>query len=143
MTGADEPTTRQDFPGGFPGDRRNAFTRNGRTSEEQDIFDHTRRVARLRAELEPLRRGALVTLRAAEQQYAYARVSERGAVIVVLNNDTKPATVEFSVAPARLPNDAILDDRLGTVRNVRAQGDMLKLTLPARSASILTNIPAR
>jgi glycosidase len=143
MTGADEPTTRQDFPGGFPADRRNAFTRAGRTAEEQDIFEHTRRMARLRAEFEPLRRGALVTLRAAGQQYAYARVSERGAVIVVLNNDTKPATLEFSIAPTREPNDVILDDPLGTILNVRVRGDMLKLTRPARSASILTNIPAR
>jgi glycosidase len=143
MTGADEPTTRQDFPGGFPGDRRNAFTRAGRTAEEQDIYEHTRRVARLRAELEPLRRGSLVTLQAAAQQYAYARVSERGVVVVVLNNDTKPASIEFGVAPARLPNDVPLDDRLDTLRNVRVQGGKLKLTLPARSASILTNIPAR
>ncbi|HEY0099150.1 MAG TPA: alpha-amylase family glycosyl hydrolase [Pyrinomonadaceae bacterium] len=146
MTGADEPTTRQDFPGGFPGDRRNAFARGGRTPEEQDIFEHTRRVARLRAELEPLRRGTLVTLHAARQQYAYARVAEGtrgGAVIVVLNNDTKPATVEFDVAPARLPDDVSLDDRLDTLRNVRVQGGKLKLTLPTRSATILTNIPAR
>ncbi|HEX8129738.1 MAG TPA: alpha-amylase family glycosyl hydrolase [Pyrinomonadaceae bacterium] len=143
MTGADEPTTRQDFPGGFPGDRRNAFTRAGRNDAEQDIFEHTRRVARLRAELEPLRRGALVTLRAAAQQYAYARVSERGAVVVVFNNDTKPAAIEFSVAAAGLPDDARLDDRLDTLKNVRAEGGVLKLTLPARSASILTNIPAR
>lgn len=143
MTGADEPATRQDFPGGFPGDRRNAFARNGRTPEEQDSFEHTRRVGRLRAELEPLRRGALITLRAAEQQYAYARVSERGAVIIVFNNDTKPANIEFSLAPARLAGDVQLDDRLGTLRNVRAEGGRLKLNLPARSASILTNIPAR
>jgi glycosidase len=143
MTGADEPTTRQDFPGGFPGDRRNAFTRAGRTEQEQDIFEHTRRVARLRAELEPLRRGALVTLRAAEQQYAYARVSERGAVIVVLNNDTKPATLEFSIAPARVRNGVILDDPLGTIPYVRVRGDMMTLTLPPRSSGILTDIPAR
>jgi hypothetical protein len=82
-------------------------------------------------------------LLAAAQQYAYARVSERGAVVVVFNNDTKPATVEFGVAPARLPNEATLDDRLDTIKNVRVQGGKLKLTLPARSASILTNIPAR
>ncbi|HEV2882454.1 MAG TPA: alpha-amylase family glycosyl hydrolase [Pyrinomonadaceae bacterium] len=143
MTGADEPTTRQDFPGGFPGDRRNAFTRAGRNEAEQDIFEHTRRVARLRAELEPLRRGALVTLRAAEQQYAYARVSERGAVVVVFNNDTKPAAIEFNVAAAGLPDDARLDDRLDTLKNVRATGGVLKLMLPARSVSILTNIAAR
>ena len=30
---------RQDFPGGFPGDTRNAFTKEGRTSEENNMFN--------------------------------------------------------------------------------------------------------
>jgi len=30
--------TRGDFPGGFPGDKRNAFTREGRSREEQDAL---------------------------------------------------------------------------------------------------------
>ncbi len=37
MTGPDEPTTRGDFPGGFPGDKRNAFSREGRTREEEEF----------------------------------------------------------------------------------------------------------
>ena len=45
MEGPDEPTTRGDFPGGFPGDKRNAFTREGRTRAERDLFDYVRRVA--------------------------------------------------------------------------------------------------
>src|ERR1044072_294252 len=31
LEGGDEPSTRGDFPGGFPGDKRNAFTAGGRT----------------------------------------------------------------------------------------------------------------
>ncbi|MDQ1590099.1 MAG: neopullulanase [Pyrinomonadaceae bacterium] len=143
MPGADEPTTRQDFPGGFPNDARNAFTRAGRTPAEQDIFEHTRRVARLRAELEPLRHGTLVTLRADTHQYVYARVTERGSVIVAINNEGNPATLEFNVTAANFAPDARLDDRLDTIGNVRAQGGLLKITLPPRSASILTNAPAR
>ena len=75
MTGPDEPTTRADFPGGFPGDKRNAFTREGRTAEEQELFEYVRLVAHLHTELEPLRRGALVNLYVSDQQYAYARKS--------------------------------------------------------------------
>ncbi|HEX8163942.1 MAG TPA: alpha-amylase family glycosyl hydrolase [Pyrinomonadaceae bacterium] len=138
MRGADEPTTRADFPGGFPGDPRNAFARAGRTPEEQDVYEHTRRVARLRAELEPLRRGALVTLyAAADQQYAYARVAGRESVIVVINNDDKPAGLGFSVGPLNLPDDLRLIDRLGAV-NARVVDGTLNVSLPARSASILT-----
>jgi hypothetical protein len=42
-----------------------------------------------------------------------------------------------------LPDDARLDDRLDTLTSVRATGGVLRLTLPARSANILTNAPAR
>src|ERR1044072_3765891 len=52
MTGPDEPTARGDFPGGFPGDKRNAFTAAGRTKEEQELFDFIRRLTTLQAELQ-------------------------------------------------------------------------------------------
>ncbi len=138
MEGADEPTTRRDFPGGFPNDARNAFTRQGRNAAEQDLFEHVRRMARLHAELEPLRRGALVNLHVAAQQYAYARVTDRASVIVVINNDTKPATIEFDVLPARLSDGTRLTDRLDVSQDVRVTGGKLKTSLPARSASVFT-----
>ena len=81
MAGGGDPDNRRDFPGGFPGDARNAFTRDGRTPAEQDVFEHLRRLARLRAELEPLRRGRSLDLLDAEQQMAYARMTDRASVI--------------------------------------------------------------
>jgi neopullulanase len=138
MTGVDEPTTRQDFPGGFPNDRRNAFTRNGRTPEEQDIFEHVRKMNRLRAELEPLRRGSLVNLHVASQQYAYARVTMRSSVVIAINNDTKPATLEFDMTRAGVPRDATLTVHLGTASRGEVKNGILRITLPARSASILS-----
>jgi glycosidase len=138
MTGADEPTTRQDFPGGFPGDRRNAFTKSGRTNEEQDLFDHVRRMARLHAELEPLRRGSLVNLYVAAQQYAYARVTDRAFVLIVINNDARPVVFDFDVAPAKIENGARLIDRLDVAQDVRITDGKFKTTLPARSAAVFT-----
>jgi glycosidase len=143
IPGGGDPDNRRDFPGGFAGDARNAFERNGRTPEQQDVFEHVRRLIRIRAELEPLRRGAQVNLYAAPQQYAYARVSERASVIIAINNEDKPATIEFGIAPANLTSDARLFDRLDTIREARVDDGRLKLNLPARSASILTNAPAR
>jgi glycosidase len=138
MTGADEPTTRQDFPGGFPGDRRNAFTKDGRTPQEQELFEHVRRMNRLHAELEPLRRGSLVNLHVAAQQYAYARVTQRSSIIVVINNDTKPSTIEFDVTRAGLSMDAPLIVYLGTASRGQVKNGLLKVTSPARSATILS-----
>lgn len=138
MEGGDEPTTRRDFPGGFPGDPRNAFTKAGRNAAEQDIFEHVRKMARLRAELEPLRRGALVNLHVAAQQYAYARVTNRSSIVIVINNDTKPAILEFDVASARLQDGTRLTDRLEVAQDTRVADGRLKMSLPARSASVLT-----
>jgi glycosidase len=138
MKGADEPTTRADFPGGFPGDRRNAFSKAGRTPEEQDVFEHIRRMARLHAELEPLRRGTLDTLYVSDQQYAYARTTRNASVIIVFNNDTKPATVEFNIGPAKLADGTTLSDRLNVSADTKVLNGRLRVELPARSASVLT-----
>jgi glycosidase len=138
MTGEDEPATRQDFPGGFPGDRRNAFTKTGRNPAEQDLFEYVRKLLHLRAELEPLRRGSLVNLHVAAQQYAYARVTDRGAVIVVINNDTKPAAFDFNIAQTKIEDGTGFTDRLNVSQDVRVRDGGFKTTLPARSASVFT-----
>ncbi len=138
MTGADEPTTRKDFPGGFPGDKRNAFTHEGRTGEENDVFNHIRTLNRLRAELEPLRRGELINLHASGQQYAYARKTRAQLAIVVMNNDKNSATAEFDVARLGLANGTQLNDRLLKIRTVQVQNGKLRVALPQRSAAILT-----
>lgn len=135
MTGPDEATARADFPGGFPGDKRNAFTREGRSAAEQEAFDFVRQAAHLHAELLPLKRGALINLYVSPQQYAYARKAGGAVVVVIINNDKKPASLEFEVGPAGLVDGASLVDRLGSLAGVRISGGKLKATLPARSAA--------
>ncbi len=137
MTGPDEPTARADFPGGFPSDKRNAFTRAGRSAEEQGLFDYIRKVARLHADLAPLKRGDLVNLQVSDQQYAYARKAMGAVVVVLINNDTKVANFEFEVGPVGLIDGMTLVDRLGSVGDARISSGTLKASLPARSAAVL------
>lgn len=137
MQGGEDPDNRRDFPGGFPGDPRDAFTERGRTIDEQNAFDHLRTLLHIRATHEPLRRGRLVNLFLENQQYAYARVTDRSSVVVVFNNDSKPATVEVDIAAANLGRDGPLADQLGVVKDARIEGKTLKATLPARTACIL------
>src|SRR5205085_11613892 len=102
------------------------------------LFEYIKRVVHLHAGLEPLRRGALKDLYVAEQQYAYARTTPRASAVVVINNDSKPAAFEFSVAEASLKDGARLEDRLETLRGeTRVAGGHVSVTMPARSASIL------
>jgi len=134
MEGGDEPSTRGDFPGGFAGDTRNAFSAGGRTKDEQELFNYIHHVAKLRRELEPLRTGALVNLYVSEQQYAYARTTPRGAVVVVFNNDNNAATIEFDVS--RIAATGVLKDQLDVSRPVQINQGKMRVSLPKRSAAI-------
>ena len=136
MEGPDEPTTRGDFPGGFPGDKRNAFTAAGRTKDEQELFEYIKRLTQLRRELEPLRSRTLFNLYVSEQQYAYARAARTGVVIVVINNDNKPTEIEFEVWEIAILHGTRLTDRLGVSPDVVAQDGKLRVALPKRSAAI-------
>jgi glycosidase len=136
MEGEDEPTTRGDFPGGFPGDKRDAFTAAGRTKDEQELFEYIKRLTTLRRELEVLRTGSLVNLHVSEQQYAYARTSMTAAVVVVINNDDKPAEIEFDVARTGLANGWSVKDRLGVSPDVVIKDRKMKVQLPRRSVAM-------
>jgi glycosidase len=134
MPGGNDPDNRRDFPGGFPGDPRNAFTRDGRTAAEQSVFEHVQKLARLRAANDCLRRGKLSDLLATEQSYAYARVGAGCSAVVAINNSAEPASVSLAVDGLRLP-DGPLHDSLG-IADARVEGGTLSVRLPARSAVV-------
>lgn len=162
MPGGSDPDNRRDFPGGFSGDTRNAFTAQGRTAQENDVWNHLAKLGQIRQKYTALRTGRTLDLLDEEQQSAYARVSKNEAVIVVFNNDTKPAAIEFSIeteymfrtsnylvnsanpgetssiALAKLANGAILKDELGKAPDIKIENAKVKFTMPARTAGIFT-----
>jgi glycosidase len=138
MPGGPDPDNRRDFPGGFPGDTRNAFTAAARTTQENDVWNHVAKLGSLRRELDPLRRGATLDLFDAEQQLAYARVTDKSAVIVVLNNDAKPAEVSFDISMIKqIAPNATLTDALGKAAETKVVNGMVKTSIAARTAAIL------
>jgi len=139
MPGGGDPDNRRDFPGGFPGDNRNAFTNTGRTPAERDVWNHLAALGKLRAELAPLRRGKSLDLLDEEQQMAYVRVTDSQAVLVVFNNDTKPANVAFDVSMIKaFPANAALTDRLNKVSDIKIQNGKISFSMPARTAGVFT-----
>ncbi|HVR69777.1 MAG TPA: alpha-amylase family glycosyl hydrolase [Vicinamibacteria bacterium] len=140
LPGGPDPDNRRDFPGGWPGDARDAFTAAGRAPGEEAVFQHVRRLTRLRSRHEALRRGALVHLLAEEQFYAFARTGAGGPVVVVMNNSPVAAEAEFETAPAGLGDGAVLEDRLGTLPGAEVRGGRLRVSLPARSAGVLVRV---
>ncbi len=137
MPGGGDPDNRRDFPGGFPGDGINAFESTGRTKSQNDVWNHLARLGQLRQELEPLRRGKSLDLLDEDQQMAYARVTEKEAVLVVFNNDAKPVEVSFDVSMIKpFGAKAALADRLGNLGEVTVTGGKVSLTMPARSGGV-------
>jgi glycosidase len=136
LPGGNDPDNRRDFPGGWPGDARDAFTAAGRTAGEEAVFQHVRRLTRLRAETEPLRRGALVQLLAEEQVYAFARKGGSGSAVVVINNAPRAAEVDLDVGAVGLPEGARLVDGLGALPAAEVRDGRLRAALPPRSAGV-------
>jgi glycosidase len=122
---------RRDFPGGFPGDSRDAFTAAGRTPEEQPLFAAYRELLQLRKATPALRRGTLTDLVANENIYVYLRQHEAERVVVALNLGKAPAEAPL---PSGLSGPA---ERLyGAARWIDAPGGP-RLELPAESASLV------
>ena len=138
MQGGADPDNRRDFPGGFPGDTRNAFTAQGRNARENDVFNHLAKLGELRKLHEPLRRGRSLDLVDEEQQFAYARLTDKAAVIVIFNNDTKPAEVNFDLSfiSRQVPVTATLADTLGKLPDIRLNDGKVKAMIPAKSAGV-------
>jgi neopullulanase len=76
---------RQDFPGGWPGDKVNKFTANGRTSQENEAFDYIKKLAGLRKEFSALTTGKLMQFTPEGNHYVYFRYDETATFMVILN----------------------------------------------------------
>lgn len=139
MRGGADPDNRRDFPGGFPGDARNAFASAGRTDEENNVWNHLAALGKLRANFTPLRDGKTLDLLDEEQQMAYVRMTEKQAVLVVFNNDTKPAEVAFDVSMIKpFPLNSPMTDRLGKSPDFNIENGKVKFTMPARAGGVYT-----
>jgi glycosidase len=139
MPGGGDPDNRRDFPGGFPGDKRNAFTPAGRSGKENEVWNYLAKLGRLRQELEPLRRGGTLDLLDEDQQMAYARITPTGSVIVVINNDPKPADATFNYTDVKsLPRNASFTDVLGNMGTVEFRDGVFRARLPGRTAAVFT-----
>ena len=99
MDGTKEVTdglVRCDFPGGFPGDERDAFTEAGRTADQQQMFQWMSRLLHWRQGNETIIRGYTTQFIPWKGVYVVARRWHRNTVITVVNGTDQPATLEVA-----------------------------------------------
>jgi glycosidase len=134
MEGGEDPDNRRDFPGGFPGDARNAFEKSGRTAREQRMFEWVQEWIYLRMAYPAMRHGRLIDLASDEDMYAFARQTASETIIVAFNRSAKPKQV---TAPS-----AFINVEFGTLlpltKEAGAAGAIysgtIRFEVPARTA---------
>lgn len=77
---------RKDFPGGWAGDTLNAFTREGRSEAQNELFGTMQRLLKFRANSPAITTGKLLQFIPDDGLYVYFRHSEDQTVMVLLNN---------------------------------------------------------
>lgn len=86
---------RHDFPGGWPGDDTNAFTREGRTDDQNEIYDYLKQILEYRKTSKPIHFGETTHFVPQNNVYVYFRHLEDEAVMVMLNNSSNESkTIE-------------------------------------------------
>src|SRR5262249_5900161 len=128
---------REDFPGGWPGDKDNKFVASGRTDKENDAFNYIRALANYRKNTTALQTGKMMQYIPEEGVYVYFRYDKQKTVMVVYNSNEK----EQSITTARYKERT---DGAEKARNVVTGDtiDLSKLTLPAKATLVLELIPA-
>ena len=97
MNGTKEVTdgnVRKDFPGGFPGDKANCFTAEGRTRAQNDMFNWLSRLLHWRQGNEAIIHGKQVQFTPRKGVYVIARQAKGKNVLTVVNGTSEPAQME-------------------------------------------------
>ena len=99
MNGTKEVTdgnVRKDFPGGFPGDKHNAFTAEGRTQEENAMFNWLSRLLHWRQGNETIISGRMTQFIPYKGVYVIARQHHGQTVLTIINGRKQSGTLEVA-----------------------------------------------
>jgi len=135
MPGGGDPDNRRDFPGGWPGDPKNAFTAEGRTAEQQELFTYVQTLLRLRREHPALRSGKLWHLFSDETAYVFLRETEEERVLVAFNNSAEPRELRIPFSNTPGEGAASFTQVLGQAKAAVFKGEA-RIAAPAQSISI-------
>ena len=137
MPGGDDPDNRRDFPGGFPGDPRNAFTASGRAAEQQDVFAHVQSLLALRQSHAALRTGKQWHIGWDDTYYAFLRELPEEKLLVVYNNAFKTRELNIPVENTPLETAHQLQSVFGNTSAELVAGKV-HVSLPAQTLAVFS-----
>jgi glycosidase len=111
MAGGKDPDDRRDFPGGFAGDSHNAFTEDGRTLAEEDVFRWTSGLLAYRSAHSEFKTGIEQNLYADANLFIFVRATDNAGcdsrsgserLLIVVNKALQHKTVDLPVSDTAL-----------------------------------------
>jgi glycosidase len=87
---------RRNFPGGWPGDPQNAFTKEGRTVEQEQYHSFLKKLLQFRKNTPALHFGKLLHYVPDNNVYVYFRYNDNQRIMVVINNNKDPQVLELN-----------------------------------------------
>jgi glycosidase len=94
--GKGDGAIRQDFPGGWKEDPKNAFNSAGRDAKQQEYFDITKKIMSWRKTSNAIHVGKTKQYLPDNNVYVYFRYTETESVMVVINNSDKNQTMNLA-----------------------------------------------
>ncbi len=129
MAGANKPDglLRADFSDGFPGDKDNKLTAEGRSKRENESFNYVRTLANYRKSSTALQTGKMMQYIPQKGIYVYFRYDAKSTVMVVYNSGDKDATLDTDRFVERMAGFAqaknvVTGEQLSSVKNISVGG---------------------
>jgi glycosidase len=132
-TTRDDGATRQDFPGGWAGDKVNAFTGVGLSAAQRDMQAYTRALLNWRKTQGVIHSGKLMHFAPENGTYVYFRYDRTKKIMVILNKNGSDTTLALGRFNEMLRGWVTGFDPLSGKKHALAK----ELIVPARSALIL------
>ena len=132
--GTDDGMIRSDFPGGFPGDPRNAFTQKGRTPKEREIFTTLRQLLHIRKERRSLAYGNMIHFPPVNESYTYLRILQNEKTLVIVNNRSGAQKVSLAQVKEYIGEAKVLKNLL---TGVETEAGVAEIDVPGNDVVIL------
>lgn len=100
---------RKDFPGGWQGDARDCFVKDGRTALENEAFEFTRRLLNWRKGNQVIGKGNLKHYSIQNGVYVYRREFNGKSVVVILNGTEDSKELDLTPYQEILPRENAFD----------------------------------
>ena len=130
----DHGLIRTDFPGGWQGDKVNAFTGEGLTAQQKDMQQFTSKLLNYRKQSKAIHQGKTIHFAPENNVYTVVRQLDDEVVVLILNKNDQPITIDL-----KKYSELNLNGKL--FKNVITDESFIwneSITIPVKGATLLT-----